>query len=125
VVKKFLRTPTASPRQVLSLRLSRTASVAADRPSASKLASCHVRNSSSARCVGSVQDLYALRSVRIPVPASYPSPQSTLLGVFQKLKRAARAKKSLRISERFASPRVPGAIAAKLALSRIPRVVLN
>lgn len=121
----FLRAPTASPRQVLSLRLSRTASVAVDSTSASELAPCHDRNSPSRRCVGSVQEAYALRSVRSPVPAFSPSPKSTLLGVFQRLKRAARAKKFLRMSERLGSSSVTRAITTKLSQSRTTRVNLH
>ena len=126
---KCLRTPTESPRQVLSLRLSRPASVAVDNPSAPHLAGRSGRNSSSERCVGSVESAFALRSVvRPPVmrtPASSPSPKGTLLGVFQKLKRAARSQKFLRLSERLNSSGAKRVRAVEAPVSRLTRVSLH
>lgn len=71
----------------------------------------------SERCVSCVSSAVALRK-RIPelrpvalrsselssVASVYPSasPRSTLAGVFERMKRAAQSKKSLRIAERFA-----------------------
>lgn len=76
-----------------------------------------VRNQFSKRCVNCVSSAVALRKrspeLRISewrtgvlrsVAFAYPSapPKSTLAGVFERMKRAARKKMSVRISERFA-----------------------
>jgi hypothetical protein len=105
-VQEYLRMPMAapSPRQILSWRLLRTARPAASTGPGSELTGRSRRNSSSERCVGSVQRQFMSRSVqRFLVSALSPSPKSTLLGVFQKLKRAARTSKFQRISERLAT----------------------
>jgi hypothetical protein len=128
-VHKFLRKPTvqSSPRQVLSSRLLRPASVSVTGSSALAFAEQPARSMSlSKRSVGCVTGVSALSSVpRSLVSVFRPSPKSTLLGVFQKLRRAARANRFGRISERLASSGNARARLLKASVSRFVRVSLN
>jgi hypothetical protein len=128
-VQKYLRMPTvqSSPRQILGSSLSRSACVTETGSSAPDFAGQPARSVSlRKRSVGSVTSVLALSSVsRPPVSAFTPSPKSTLLGVFQKLRRAARANRLQRISERLASSGKARAPLFKASVSRFTRVSLN
>ena len=128
-MQKYLRMPTvqSSPRQILSSSLLRSACVAVGGSSASDTEEQPARSVSlSKRSVSSVKAVLALRSVpRLLVSAFRPSPKSTLLGVFQKLQRAARANRIKRISERLASPGKARVALLKASTWRSTRVSLN
>jgi hypothetical protein len=128
-VQMYLRMPTvqSSPRQILSSSLSRSACVTETGSSASDFAGQPTRSVSlSKRRVGSVKASLALSSVsRPPVSAFTPSPKSTLLGVFQKLRRAARENRFKRISGRLASSGKARAHLLKASVSRFSRVSLH
>jgi len=128
-VQEYLRMPTvqSSPRQILSSSLSRSACVTVAGSTAPEVAEPPARNETSRkRSVGSVKSVLALSSVsRPPVSALPPSPKSTLLGVFQKLRRAARVNRLQRISERLASSGKARAHLLKASVLRFTRVSLH
>jgi hypothetical protein len=125
-VQEYLRMPTAksSPRQILSSSLSRAACVTVDGSSAPEFAGHPARvEALSKRSVGCVKSVLALRSVSRPQMNAFPpSPKSTLLGVFQKLQRAARLNRFQRISERLAFSGKSRARVLRASVSRFTRV---
>lgn len=128
-MQEYLRMPTVklSPRQILSSSLSRSVCVTAGGSSAPVIEEQPTRSVSlRKRSVGSVTSVMALSSIpRPPVSAFSPSAKSTLLGVFQKLQRAAQANRFKRISERLAFSGKARMALLKSAVMRSSRVSLN